>query len=307
MKITFCLAGTVITITFLDQTRQVAHFYETIYRKFIVDKHPADANLTVRFLPCTSAQLPCVGGEENPHFEMVIPNEQAALWLGNQPKETDGFSIESGSVAIRLLNTVLLFSPETRTGRIYLAKNEDQPFRCLYHLLWIFSAQILGERGGCCLHAAALVKNMNGYIFSGDSGAGKSSLAVRWPQDGILSDEGPIITGRGNDLRVFPSPFNQLDPEAVMGNQDAPGGCRVQGLYFLVQNKTTYIERASFKTSLSLMISRRILFFPFLSSTARAKLFDIFFEICNQIPMNFLYLQKDADFWKQLSTNQAEV
>ena len=146
MKITLSLADTVITITFLDETRQVAEFYEILYQKFLVDTYQPGANLTVRFLPCASAQLPTCGGEENPHYEMVIAKDQVAMWWDTQPKGEDDFPMGERSIAIRLLNTMLLFSPEKRIGRLYVTK-EDQPFRALYHFFWIFCAEIF--RTGC--------------------------------------------------------------------------------------------------------------------------------------------------------------
>jgi len=306
LKITLCLTGTCIAVDFLGQTRQVAPLYDFLFRKFAANGNHARAFLNIEFLPCSSENLPVDDGGPDPYYETLIPNDRVLAWMENPFKRTVGFPIDNRTIAVRLLNGLLLFSPENATGRLFMAKNEKQPFRALYHLLWVFFAQVLGENGGCFLHAAALLKGNRGYVFMGDSGVGKTTLADRTRQCRILSDEGTLVSHTKNYFRVFPSPYNQLDSEIVLGNEDTPEGCRIGGLFFLLRDKENFVEPISRKQALSMILGQYLLFFPFLSPSGRAKLFDSFYVLCDKtLPYN-LHFRQNIDLWEVIPAKPAE-
>jgi len=176
MKLTVRLAGTNIAILFLGQTVEVAPLYEHIYRDFSIRDKKSEATLKVRFLP-EHLKFPSLSlARQESAEEKVIPARTVAAWLRKQSnREAENLVLNERTTCIAYLGGLLVYSPDSSSGQIFLPKKSPHPFRSLYRLLWVFFAQVLGERGSCFLHAAALVRDGKGYVFLGESGAGKST------------------------------------------------------------------------------------------------------------------------------------
>ncbi|MCK5215012.1 MAG: hypothetical protein KAR05_06630 [Candidatus Omnitrophica bacterium] len=72
--------------------------------------------------------------------------------------------------------------------------------RILYSLLAV-------QHRGFLLHAAGLIYNKQGYVFSGPSSSGKTTTARRATNLSVLNDELTLIRKIGNDYRVHATPF----------------------------------------------------------------------------------------------------
>jgi hypothetical protein len=161
----------------------------------------------------------------------------------------------------------------------------------------MYLAQVLGERKGCFIHSAALVRDEKGYIFLGESGAGKSSLARMCGGSKVFSDDSPVLCRRNGEYLVFPSPYRQVDPSQGLDKDMIGLSARVEGFYFLSKDNRTYLENISKREAISLIINRHILFFQYLSARARSHLFDLFFDACDRIPSYNLHFCLDKDVW----------
>src|SRR5271154_3389162 len=72
----------------------------------------------------------------------------------------------------------------------------------------IVHSLMLAERGGFLLHAASAVRNGRAFVFSGVSGAGKTTISRLAPPDvTLLTDEISYIRGAGTDYQAFGTPF----------------------------------------------------------------------------------------------------
>ena len=79
-----------------------------------------------------------------------------------------------------------------------------EPFE---QLLWM---NLLASRGGIIVHACSAVMNGKAFLFPGESGCGKSTIASllkRYSEAIVLSDELTIIRSVGRELRVFGTPW----------------------------------------------------------------------------------------------------
>lgn len=97
------------------------------------------------------------------------------------------------------------WSPKTGTGSIRQARlnpySVDAVLRILHSVL-------LASEGGFLLHAASAVRNGCAYIFSGVSGAGKTTICRLAPPDVILlTDEISYIRPSGDGYHAFGTPF----------------------------------------------------------------------------------------------------
>jgi hypothetical protein len=207
------------------------------------------------------------------------------------------FPINKKTICSFCPDGLLLFNRDTVSGRIFIFKQAIDCFHSLYRLLWIYFAQVLGEKGGCFLHAAALGKDGEGYLLMGDSGAGKSTIARLCPECTVFSDDGPIFFKRNGEYRVYPSPFHQIDPVNGLDKKIIQMNARVKGLYFLIKDNQAFLRNISKKRAFSMILKRYIHFFPYLSAQAKSAIFDLFFEVCNKFPIYDLHFRRDQDVW----------
>jgi len=283
------LAGFFISIVFLDKTREVLSFYEYVYQKFLISSAQIDAKMTVHTIEDSFESLL---DDIDPSPEILVPTPRVTKWLNAGFKFRKEPNITPQTIAVRLLNGLLLYTPDCKEGNIYLsAEPTSNPYRPLFHLLWIFFAQVLGEFGACFVHAAGLGKDDNGYLFMGPPGGGKSTISSLCSGCKILSDDSPILKASNGSVRIFPSPIHQLPAEQAPGNVIAPFGIPLRGIYFIIRDNVACLRSISRSEALGAILSHGIHYFSCLSPSARAKLFDIFLKLCHTISTSYLHFQ----------------
>jgi hypothetical protein len=123
-------------------------------------------------------------------------------------------------------------------------------------LLRIVHTLLLAPEGGFLLHAASAVRNGRAYLFSGVSGAGKTTLSRLAPPDvTLLTDEISYVRREPNGYRAYGTPF--------AGELGKPGeniSAPVGALYFLekgAENRSDPVPAAEATRTLL----RNVLFF----------------------------------------------
>jgi len=148
---------------------------------------------------------------------------------------------------------------DPRSGRGTVRQNAN-PYS-LDSVLRILHSLILADRGGFLLHSASAVLDGKAYLFSGVSGAGKTTITRLAPPDStLLTDEisylRPGKAGSARDGYVaFGTPF--------AGELARPGeNCiaPVAGLFFLKQGPDNCIDRLASAEAIRRLM-RNILFF----------------------------------------------
>ncbi len=297
MKTTISLAGIDITITFLGRSKEAMPLCNHFFRDFQYPEQRRNANISINILKNTNDTFPVQATERNSSLERLLPTREVEVWLKKFPEYMNGFPISERTICSLCPEGLLLFNPDTTAGRIYIFKQATECFHSLYRLLWIYFAQVLGEMGGCFVHAAALVKNKEGYLLMGDSGAGKSTIARLCPECCVFSDDGPIFFRRNGEYRIYPSPFHQIDPINGLDKKIIQMNARVKGLYFLNKDSRVFLKNISKKRAFSTILKRYIHFFTHLSAQAKSEIFNLFIEVCNKFPVYDLHFRRDQDVW----------
>lgn len=123
---------------------------------------------------------------------------------------------------------------ERRHGRIRQSANPysvDSILRILYTL-------ILAREGGFLLHAASTVRNGRAFLFSGLSGAGKTTISRLAPPDAkLLTDEISFVRRFGTEYRAFGTPF-----AGDLGKPGTNTSAPVAALYFLDKAPSNSID-----------------------------------------------------------------
>jgi hypothetical protein len=300
MKLTICMADTIITVNLLGEAKKAVDLCREYFKDFLCPTQKGDAEIKVVILKCHNKNFPVKKKGRTRVFEQRLSTKDIIEWLNGLAVQIGDFTATETTISSSCLDGVLLFNPESSDGCIFL-KDGPGSLRPVYRLFWMYLAQVLGERKGCFVHSAALVRDEKGYIFLGESGAGKSSLARACPGTDVFSDDSPVLCERDGGYLVFPSPFHQLDSSQGLSKDVIGLNARVERFYFLSKDNRTYLESVSKREAFSLIMNRHILFFHYLSARARSHLFELFFNACDKIPYyNLHFCLDDKDIWERL-------
>jgi hypothetical protein len=110
-------------------------------------------------------------------------------------------------------NAVLKFSLTSMEWDlwIYGAQNETDPFEYPLDGLILYYLTVIN--GDIMIHASGISNAGHGYIFSGISGKGKSTMAKLWDNSGarVIHDDRLILRNTGNGYRMFNTPVYSND------------------------------------------------------------------------------------------------
>jgi len=124
----------------------------------------------------------------------------------------------------------------TSTARGYIRQTIN-PYS-LDSVLRIVHTLLLARRGGFLLHASSAIRNGRAFLFSGVSGAGKTTLARLAPPDAaLLTDEISYVIRRDGAYFAVGTPFyGELARPGE--NREAP----IEGVYLLAKGPKNAIE-----------------------------------------------------------------
>ena len=160
-------------------------------------------------------------------------------------------------------------------------------------LLRVLLSWKLLSRRGFLLHAATVVRNGKAYIFTGRSGAGKSTVASLSPEGSVLTDEISLLRREDGVWRAYGTPF-WGEFRAAGSNTSAP----VAGIFRLLQAAENRVE-ALRPTAILRTLLPNVLFFS-TEAEANRRLLEILCEAATEMPGYNLAFRKNAAFWEVL-------
>lgn len=138
------------------------------------------------------------------------------------------------------------------------------------------------DYGGFRLHASAVALDGRAYLFSANSGVGKSTHTALWCQHFgmertcIINDDMPLVKWEGDSFYAWGSPWSGTSP--LNRNLGVP----LQAIAFLERSQTDQIERLDNATSLSsLMLATRMGLDP----VRLDKLMNLLERLLNTVPI----------------------
>ncbi len=182
------------------------------------------------------------------------------------------------------------WDPRTGQGRV---RQNANPYS-LDSVLRIVHSLILAERGGFLLHAASAICDGRAYLFSGVSGAGKTTMTRLAPGDiTLLTDEISYVRPSDHGYRAFGTPFaGELAQSGE--NCAAP----VSALFFLEQGPENRVEELPSADAVRRLM-RNILFFAEDKSLVE-KLFASACDFVARVPIRRLTFYPDARVWDEI-------
>jgi hypothetical protein len=182
------------------------------------------------------------------------------------------------------------WNPTTLRGHIEQTIN---PFS-LDSVLRIVHTLLLARDGGFLLHASSAIRNGRAFLFSGVSGAGKTTMARLAPPDAvILTDEISYITRSDYGYFAVGTPFfGELARVGV--NERAP----VEALYLLAKGPENKIEPVVGAEAVRALL-RNILFFAREPNFVKM-VFDAAFDFVARVPVRRLTFTPDFRVWEMI-------
>jgi len=157
-------------------------------------------------------------------------------------------------------------------------------------LRMLLSWKLLPETG-FLLHAATVIRNGQAYVFSGRSGAGKSTVASLSPSGSVFTDEISLLKRVDGKWRAFGTPFwGEFRADGT--NCSAP----LAGIFRLLQSPENRVEPLR-PAELVKALLPCVLFF---SSRVgdHQRLLEILATTSREVPGYNLQFQKNRSFWE---------
>ncbi len=228
-----------IPVTLLTQDNSFRGVLEGRYQNFINPDRKSDLQLDIDLTESSS-------------------RSDADLQVRMQGKE---WTLRRGDFSAR-------WDPKTGRGRVQQTAN---PYS-IDALLRIIHTLVLAGQGGFLVHAASAIRNGKAFLFSGVSGAGKTTISRLAPPDAVLlTDEVSFVKPGPGGYCAFGTPFAG-ELAKVGENCSAP----LDTLFLLHKGPANRVEDVPPAEALSLLL-RNILFFAEDSELANL----VFQSACN--------------------------
>lgn len=226
-----------------------------------------------------------IGNLAAPEFEFDIDlyeESQAA-----SPDDQLQVKIERGEWVMRRGDFRASCDPSAGYGRI---RQSRTPY-AVDSVLRIVHSLVLARRGGFLVHAASAIRGGKAFIFSGVSGAGKTTISRLAPPDAsLLTDEISFVRREDNRYMACGTPFAG-ELARVGTNESAP----VCGFYFLEKGPQNRIEPIEPAQAVQRLM-RNILFFAHDAELVKL-VFQSACEFASLVPMRRLVFVPDQRVW----------
>ena len=180
------------------------------------------------------------------------------------------------------------WDPFTGRGRVRQTAN-PYSIDCV---LRIVHTLLLAKEGGFLLHAASAVRNGRAFMFSGVSGAGKTTISSLAPPGvSLLTDEISYVVKEPGGYFAFGTPFAG-ELARIGENLRAP----IAEVFLLAQGRDNKIESLDEKVAVQALL-RNILFFAEDPRMVSA-VFHSACEFVRQVPVRRLTFRPDVKVWE---------
>jgi hypothetical protein len=180
------------------------------------------------------------------------------------------------------------WSPAARRGCIRQTAN---PYS-IDAVLRIVHTLVLARQGGFLMHSASAIRNGKAFLFSGVSGAGKTTISRLAPPDAtLLTDEISYVRKQGDGYVAFGTPFTG-ELAKVGENVSAP----IAALYLLAKGPDNRIDPIP-PGEAARSILANMLFFAEDEELVQCT-FHSAFEFVSRVPVSRLTFFPDSRVWE---------
>jgi len=242
----------------------------------------------LRMLADRYAGFACDSAQPHFTFDVTIIDRKRPAGISAEDicvrREGRGWRVERGDFAAA-------WDSATRHGWLEQSALSYAPY-ATDTLLRVVHSIALAERGGFLLHAASALRNGRVFLFSGVSGAGKTTLSRLAPPDvRVLTDEISYVLPDSRGYRAYGTPFAG-ELARIGENVSAP----VAGLYLLEKAQSNFLLTAD-DTSVFRALLRNVLFLSNDEDLVRM-IFESCIHFVSTMPAYRMHFTPDARAWE---------
>jgi hypothetical protein len=160
-----------------------------------------------------------------------------------------------------LPNKLMILEPDFKSGEIFIRDGGSSqnlfPDPLGYPLNQILMIMLLSSQGGILLHACGIDDSSSGYLFLGNSGHGKSTMARIWFENKstVLNDDRIIVEEKDGALWMYGTPWHGDFGELCLK------GVPISKIFFLRKGEKTSAVARKGSEAISMLLARA--FLPF--------------------------------------------
>lgn len=193
---------------------------------------------------------------------------------------------EENRISFRRADYRIIADPDFGTAKVQVFDG----FALKHALLHLYSAFMTHREWGLLMHSSCVADEGRAYLFAGQSGAGKSTVArLSAPRD-VLSDEASIVKISAGGITVFNSPFRSDSEFPYL-----PGSYPLAGIHFLHQAAED--RRARVDDSKGAFQAMSKVFYWSYEPKETLKVLKLSRRLAGRVPFYDLYFRKQNTFW----------
>ena len=179
---------------------------------------------------------------------------------------------------------LLKLSEDFKSGAIYFRppnlKKTKEIFPLIHPLCQLLYIILLSFNSGLLVHASAVIYKKRGFLFAGQSEAGKSTIARIWSKvkgAEVLSDDRVIVRKTGSGYRIYGTPW--FGQERIISNKSAP----LEKIFLLKHHEKNVLIPMSKLAAITTLYGRARL--PHWDKEALALSLKLLEEIARDVPL----------------------
>ncbi len=180
---------------------------------------------------------------------------------------------------------------------IYPSSKGDNPNAVFYTLFFVFLSRCMVRHGRLMVHGAGLRHKNRGFLFLGDSGSGKTSMAGTVDPREVLSDDSPVISKISDGFILHPSPYSQVGMFMEKGQSFHHERAKLARMLFLHRSNGCRVAARDPKRALAEALSRHVHFFDLMGREERIRAFEFCTDLFTAVPVYDLYWKKGEPVW----------
>ncbi len=168
--------------------------------------------------------------------------------------------------------------------------------------IMVFLAIYLAEGGeGLIVHGTGLCRQGDGYLFLAPSGGGKTTLSMQSKPYAVLADDGIILRKRGQQYRIYPTPFRQRPGGETIQWAWHQSSKTLRALFILHKGAVTRLSSLSRAQALGDLINGFTHYYVWMKPHQAVNVFDFWRRLTTMIPMANLEWRLGSDFWPEIN------
>lgn len=234
--------------------------------------------------------------------DYAIEDSAAEAHLAVHVEDGYGVAFVDHQYSVRHENQYIIF--ERKDYRLLLSSDFTAAILAIYDdftlrhaMMNLYSAFIVHLEWGLLLHASCVIEDDRAWLFSGRSGAGKSTVASLSAPRRLLSDEASIVRVTAGTVDVFDSPFRS-ETTSEHTRQPIP----LDGIHLLVQSQRIHRQPLKSGDAVARLMDKA--FYWSYSTNESRKILRLCARLLQHVPVYELEFQKNNRFWEVITCPQ---